>query len=203
MSDGYPWRDEQVLRELYVDRGLSIDSVADELDCNHKTVHRWLRRHEIPRRREGNPGKEAHEDLDDGDLLHELYVEEGLSAPEIAERYGVEKPLIYSRLRKFDIETRSPSVAAVKRHLKSGSNAGFTTSTRGYEAVYTYDKGKKTWASIHHLVAIANGADPFAVFSGGDNHVHHKNGIPWDNRPDNLEVLSASEHMKLHKTSSN
>lgn len=32
-----------------------------------------------------------------------------------------------------------------------------------------------------------------------DEHVHHRNGDPLDNRPENLEVLSANEHLRLHK----
>ncbi|MCW2925905.1 MAG: hypothetical protein JWM98_3309 [Thermoleophilia bacterium] len=28
-------------------------------------------------------------------------------------------------------------------------------------------------------------------------HVHHRNGKRWDNRPENLEVMSASDHAKL------
>ena len=49
----------------------------------------------------------------------------------------------------------------------------------------------------HQLVAIAEGADPREVFNG--HHVHHRNGVPWDNRPSNLEVRDPRDHGLKHR----
>jgi len=32
--------------------------------------------------------------------------------------------------------------------------------------------------------------------------VHHQNGIPWDNRPENLGILDHAEHSSLHGSDS-
>lgn len=41
------------------------------------------------------------------------------------------------------------------------------------------------------------GEDPREVFDDR-THVHHKNGIPWDNRPANLEVVDDVPHGRHH-----
>lgn len=50
-----PYRDEELMRELYVVRGLSTYDVADELDTSRATVIRWLDKHGIDRRSAGRP----------------------------------------------------------------------------------------------------------------------------------------------------
>ena len=47
---------------------------------------------------------------------------------------------------------------------------------------------------VHQLAVIAQGADPEAVFSSGEWHVHHGNGARFDNRPSNLSLVHGAEH---------
>lgn len=48
---------------------------------------------------------------------------------------------------------------------------------------------------MHRYVASVMIGRPIA----NDEHVHHKNGDRADNRPENLEVMSATEHAKGHQ----
>lgn len=52
-----PYRDEDVLRELYVERGMSTYDVADVLDTSRTSVIRWLEKHGIERRPQGRPAE--------------------------------------------------------------------------------------------------------------------------------------------------
>jgi len=42
-----PWRDEELLRQKYVDESLSCAEIADELGCSGNTVDKWRRRFDI------------------------------------------------------------------------------------------------------------------------------------------------------------
>lgn len=78
----------------------------------------------------------------------------------------------------------------------------FRTRTDGYERVRDYDPVEKRerYAYIHQLVAIANGADPEKVFSGGEYVIHHVDGIKWHNVPENLQLSRSNEHTRHHNT---
>lgn len=173
MSD---YRDPEWLRERYVGRRESTYDMAEEAGVSAVTIQNWLRRHGIDRER---PWRDA-------DRLREAYVTDGLSAREIARRWDCSKTVVLKWLEKHGIERRRTGAPANK-------TATFRTGEQGYEYWWCWSGGGSAVA-VHQLLAVANGADPDRVFSGGDYHVHHRNGVPWDNRPENVELLTRQEH---------
>lgn len=130
MSDK-PWRDEENLRELYVEKGMSLVDVGSELGCSKSTIRRWL--------------------------------------------------------NKFGIGTR-------KSRKDPTYPPCFRTDSTGYEEVTSSARGEQNSVYIHRLVAVSE----YGVDVVGGVEVHHKNGIPWDNREDNLELMTTAEHTKRH-----
>ena len=68
--------------------------------------------------------------------------------------------------------------------------------TIGYVRVYCPDHPKATtWGYVyeHRLIVECE----TGRFLNKDEHVHHINGVRWDNRRENLLLLSASEHGKI------
>lgn len=46
-----PWQDEETLRRLYWDEEMPMPAMADKLGCSDGTILRWMKRHDIDRRR--------------------------------------------------------------------------------------------------------------------------------------------------------
>ena len=66
-DDTPPWRDEDVLRELYVEEQLSQQKIADRLGCDQWTVGKWLDRLGIEKR-----SRSEATSLGRGGCLHEV-----------------------------------------------------------------------------------------------------------------------------------
>lgn len=45
-----PWRDAELLREWYVEKGLSQREIAEAWGCSQKNIYKWLHRHGIETR---------------------------------------------------------------------------------------------------------------------------------------------------------
>jgi hypothetical protein len=124
----------------------------------------------------------------DKELVNELYHDKEMSGPEIAELMGCSVQPIYSRID----DTRNTSEANRIWTWKLPLN--IRTDQDGYERFQTKVHGKSMSFAHHRLIAVAEYG--FRALDG--NVVHHKNGIPWDNRPSNLELMPQSDHVREH-----
>ena len=99
------------------------------------------------------------------------------------EKYGT------TTLQSFNKPSEKP-----EKYLRGRSK---TNSESGYIHIdgYPYIRGgnNSDYIPVHRLVAVAK----FGVGEVASKHVHHKNGVRWDCRPENLELLTNAEHHKL------
>lgn len=61
----------------------------------------------------------------------------------------------------------------------------------GRERIRVYHDGRERYVYLYRLTAVAHG---ILEGLGDDRIVHHENGIPWDDRPANLEAYPAEDH---------
>lgn len=141
------------------------------------------------------------------ETLEYLYVELKLSSLEIAQLLDVSKPSVLRRMRELGIRRRTAkeatALSTTHRSITQPTGEGHpwwqggTRMKVGYLQTMMKDHPEADrfgYIFVHRLVAeqkIGRLLEP-------DEEVHHINGIRTDNRPENLEVMSKSEHMRLH-----
>lgn len=76
----------------------------------------------------------------------------------------------------------------------SSTPASFRNRYDGYEVWMHSVDGVQYSVRVHRLVAVAK----CGIEAVKNMDVHHKNGVRWDNRPENLDIMTRSEHMSLH-----
>lgn len=101
---------------------------------------------------------------------------------------GLDKPTdrSNSQSNKYTIKPATPQATRY---------ATYRTNSKGYD-VWSDNTGDGSAdrVRVHRLVAVAK----FGFEEVADNHVHHKNKCTWDNRPENLELMSPGDHMRHH-----
>jgi transposase len=224
-----PWRDEELLRQKYIDERMSCPEIAEELGCSGRTVDKWRRRYginplykrrdwldeqynekdryivEIAEETRGSRrtvaewldklGVRTAEDRPadyndekpwhDPERLRELYHGEELSAARVADEMGCSPQTVRHWLIEFGIERRSCNHRTID--TPDSIQRRYPTVSGGHSTVL-----------IHRFLAYAVGKMSFDELCDPDIVVHHRSNVGWDNRPENLEVMSRSDHMSLH-----
>jgi len=180
-----PWRDEEVLKELYIKQEKSLSEIAAHLGCSKQTVLNWIEKFGIETR---NTAKEDAE-YRDKKTLRRLYVDKGMSLNEVADEIGCAKQTVSKYMKKYGIERRKSNK---EKPLK------LITNKSGYEYFSGYSDGRPFNVRHHRLIAVATGKLTPSEFVRGEKNIHHKNGVPWDNRHENIEPLAIDKHAKVH-----
>jgi len=184
-----PWRDPQRLKELYFKEHMTMYEIADELGCSYDAIQYQMDKHGIERRQ-----KTINRPWADADRMRRLYHDKRMSFNDIADELGCSEFTVNEWIKRHGIETRSRREAAKLSQVKQPPSHRFTRD--GYEIVEAGDgNGDTDVIRIHRLVMVAK----HGVGAVKDKVVHHKNEVPWDNRPDNLVLMTASEHTAHHR----
>lgn len=92
------------IREMYIDQDMTCEEIAGKMGMSLGMVYNRLRKYDIPRRPRGR--RRAFEAT--SDQLEELYVNQGMSCNQIADKFGVTASCILYRLNRAGVRTRSP-----------------------------------------------------------------------------------------------
>jgi transposase-like protein len=122
----------------------------------------------------------------DEERLRKEYVHKQRSSNDLADEWGCSGPTVRRWVRKFGFSKY--------KRLPSPTTVPESGTIDSYERVANQYNGTTDSFLHHRLLAVAI----WGYDSVCDNDVHHVNGIPWDNRPENLELVSHERHAQIH-----
>ena len=170
--------DREFIRRLFYDEGLGQTKIANRIGTEPHKVKNSLVRFGCVR-----PGQE----MLDEDELRETYERTG-SMKHTAEELETGHKTVRKYLNHYEIEIdHSHSKRTKEKRLREP--APFF-HPQGYEA-WGHEDGN---FMVHRLLAVAE----FGFDAVAGKMVHHRNGIRWDNRIENLRVRDQGQHIHEH-----
>lgn len=160
----------ELMSEMYLS-GLSCNDIASKVGCSAAQVIRILKQY-------GTSMRNGSERVKLGIKLHDV--------PRKISEIQTGRALSESAKEKLR------AITGDKHHSWKG---GMTQESSGY-IVYTSSpsNGNKAGMLLHRVIA----EQKYGRKLGSFDYVHHIDGNKKNNHPDNLIVLSPSEHAKLH-----
>lgn len=195
---------KKTIEKLYNDQKLTLEECCQILGIKSPiTLRKWMRELRIETRDVNRLNSLEHRlGLTEDELkikLEHMYLQENKGLNRIAKELGVTRTVISRRFEKFGIKKLDP--VSAKTVFGSAENSGNWKGGRivqnGYYMVRcpNHPKAMLGYVYEHRLVMEQH----IGRYLEKDEIVHHKNRDKQDNRLENLEILTPSEHNKVHR----
>jgi len=174
------YRDKDWLEVQIVEKERTQQDIGDQCGVDQSTISTWKDKFGIKE----NEGPRLWRYPS---VLRELYHEQNLSQREIADKLGCCHKSVGDQMKKHGIEADTPNQERPP-YLHIHESGYWKWRCRiDYEWHHVLE---------HRLLAVAE----YGFDKVSQNVVHHRNHHSVDNRPENLELMTRSEHTSYHKT---
>jgi DNA-binding CsgD family transcriptional regulator len=190
------YKDPEVLRELIERQELTLAETANKLEVSSSTILNYLKKFGIGGRGVNiDVPPELDEPSKDEGFMRRVYLEEQNTTQDIAIALDIAQSTVRKRLQEHGIPLRSIREAQWISSPGHRHWVNIVIDKDGHVNWRIPVNNKARRVAVHRLLAVAEyGFEPVK-----GKRVHHKNGIPWDNRHDNIEILTRKEHKKAHQ----
>lgn len=189
-------------RAYWMENNPTRQEAAQRFGVGKATIDKWLHDMPVPHRKGGQPRKTRWIEID-REALTKLIEVDGMTIRQAAAALNQRKGTIEKRVAQWGIRCWPMSAQTGSRsHAWKG---GRIVDKDGYILIYKPDHprarkcGRPTprYVLEHILVAEQKLGRPLA----DGEVVHHRNGIHYDNRPENLEVFATNaDHLRHELT---
>lgn len=195
---------KETIEHLYHTQKITLEECCQELGIKSPiTLRKWMKELGIKTRNVNRLNSLEYKlGLTENDLkakLETMYYQENKSLSKIATEFGVTHTAISKKFKKFGIKKLDPITAKTVfcSRENNGNWKGGRRVQNGYYMVHCpgHPKAILGYVYEHRLVMEQH----LGRYLKKDEIVHHKNRNKQDNRLDNLEILTPSEHNRVHR----